>query len=84
LTKHGPSRRPDERRQPASRAQPPKAAPPHLDHLDRTHTDYAQELYGADVTAFQHYDLMIDSTRIPAEACIELICAAAKADNHAE
>ncbi|HEY2477130.1 MAG TPA: cytidylate kinase-like family protein [Solirubrobacterales bacterium] len=54
-----------------------------LDHLDRTHADYARELYGADITAFEHYDLLIDSTRIPIDTCIDLICTAARAEDDA-
>jgi len=54
-----------------------------LDHLDRTHADYARELYGADIRDFSLYDLMIDSTRIPIETCVELICAAARAEDEA-
>lgn len=50
-----------------------------LDRLDRTHADYARELYGADIHDFALYDLMIDSTRIPIETCVELIFAAASA-----
>jgi cytidylate kinase len=54
-----------------------------LDRLDRTHADYARELYGADIHDFALYDLMIDSTRIPTETCVELICAAARAEDDA-
>jgi hypothetical protein len=50
-----------------------------LDHLDRTHADYARELYGVDIRDFSLYDLMIDSTRLPIDTCVELICAAARA-----
>lgn len=50
-----------------------------LDRLDRTHADYAREIYGADIHDFALYDLMIDSTRIPLEACVELIFTAASA-----
>jgi cytidylate kinase len=53
-----------------------------LERLDRTHTDYARELYGADIGHFALYDLMIDSTRIPPETCVEMICAAARAADH--
>jgi cytidylate kinase len=52
-----------------------------LDRLDRTHADYARELYGADIRDFDLYDLMIDSTRIPTATCVELISAAARAED---
>ncbi len=50
-----------------------------LDHLDRTHADYARELYGVDINDHSLYDLMIDSTRIPPQSCVDLIGAAARA-----
>ncbi|HVV91574.1 MAG TPA: cytidylate kinase-like family protein [Solirubrobacterales bacterium] len=55
-----------------------------LDRLDRTHADYTRELYGADIRDFSLYDLMIDSTRIPIEVCVDLVCAAARAEDAAE
>jgi cytidylate kinase len=48
-----------------------------LEHLDRTHADYARELYGADIRDSALYDLMIDSTRIPPDTCVDLIATAA-------
>jgi cytidylate kinase len=54
-----------------------------LERLDRIHADYASELYGADIHDFALYDLIIDSTRIPAETCVEMISAAAHAEDHA-
>jgi cytidylate kinase len=54
-----------------------------LDRLDRTHREYAKELYGVDIRDFSLYDLMLDSTRIPTAACVELICAAARAEDEA-
>lgn len=54
-----------------------------LDHLDRTHADYARELYGVDIHDFSLYDLMIDSTRIPTDVCVDLISAAARAEDSA-
>jgi cytidylate kinase len=55
-----------------------------LDRLDRTHADYARELYGVDIRDPSLYDLMIDSTRIPPAACVDLIRAAARAEDEAE
>jgi hypothetical protein len=51
-----------------------------IDRLDRTHVDYARELYGVDIRDFALYDLMVDSTRIDVDACVEIIVAAAAAD----
>jgi cytidylate kinase len=53
------------------------------DRLDRTHADYARELYGRDIRDFALYDLMIDSTRIPTDTCVDLIAAAARAEDEA-
>ncbi len=50
-----------------------------LDRLDRAHADYARELYGVDIRDFSLYDLMIDSTRVPIDTCVELISTAARA-----
>jgi cytidylate kinase len=44
---------------------------------DRTHTDYARHLYGADIRDPQLYHLMIDSTVLELDACVELIASAA-------
>jgi cytidylate kinase len=49
-----------------------------LERLDRAHTEYARELYGADIRDPALYDLMIDSTRIDPGACVELIVTAAR------
>jgi hypothetical protein len=51
-----------------------------IERLDRTHADYARELYGVDIRDFALYDLMIDSTRIEVETCVDIIVAAASAD----
>ena len=54
-----------------------------LERLDRSHADYACELYGADIRDPGLYDLTIDSTRIPPEACVDLIATAARAEDRA-
>lgn len=54
-----------------------------LDRLDRTHADYARELYGADIHDPSFYDLTIDSTRIPPATCVDLILTAARAPEDA-
>lgn len=47
--------------------------------LDRTHAEYARQLYGADIADPALYHLVIDSTAIPLDACVEMIVAAAQA-----
>jgi cytidylate kinase len=51
-----------------------------LARLDRTHIEYARRLYGKDIGDFALYDLMIDSTSIDVESCVELICEAARSE----
>lgn len=45
---------------------------------DRTHSAYARELYGADLTDTSLYHLMLDSTHLALDVCVELIAAAAE------
>jgi cytidylate kinase len=49
------------------------------DRADRTHTEYLKHFYGVDRNDPHLYHLMIDSTAIPFEACVELIVEAARA-----
>jgi cytidylate kinase len=49
-----------------------------LERLDRTHADYARDLYGVEIADPSHFHLLIDSTAIPLEACVELIALAAE------
>jgi hypothetical protein len=51
-----------------------------LDRLDRTHAEYARELYGVDIRDPSLYDLMLDSTRFEVDTCVDLAFAAAAAD----
>jgi cytidylate kinase len=44
-----------------------------LDQLDRTHTAYARDLYGVEIADPKNFHLVLDSTAIPLEACVELI-----------
>ena len=46
---------------------------------DKARTAYVRHFYGADPASPQHYDLVIDSTRVPLKACTELIVAAVEA-----
>jgi cytidylate kinase len=49
-----------------------------LDRLDRTHTDYARDFYGAEITDPRNFHLVLDSTAIPLDACVDLIGLAAE------
>jgi cytidylate kinase len=46
--------------------------------LDRTHSAYLKQFYGADIDDPSLYHLVIDSTVIPMEACVELIALATR------
>jgi cytidylate kinase len=45
---------------------------------DKARTTYVRHFYGADPADPRHYDLVIDSTRVPLKACTELIVVAAE------
>lgn len=49
-----------------------------LHKLDRTHAEYARRFYGADLRDPSLYHLVLDSTAIALEVCVELIAAAAR------
>jgi cytidylate kinase len=46
--------------------------------LDRTHSAYLKQFYGADIDDPSLYHLVIDSTSIPIDACVELIALATR------
>jgi cytidylate kinase len=50
-----------------------------LSKLDRAQTDYVRQFYGADIHDCTLYHLVIDSTAIGLDACVELIAPAAEA-----
>lgn len=50
-----------------------------LGKLDRAHADYVRQFYGADINDSTLYHLVIDSTAVELEACVELIALAAEA-----
>jgi cytidylate kinase len=54
-----------------------RAAERAVRRTDRTHADYARHLYGADIRDPELYHLMIDSTTLELDACVELIASAA-------
>ena len=47
--------------------------------LDRAHAEYARRFYGADMADYLLYDMVVDSTAIDLEACVELLATAARA-----
>ncbi|WP_433328025.1 AAA family ATPase [Spirillospora sp. CA-294931] len=50
-----------------------------LDDNDRARAAYVKHLYGADAADPRHYHLVIDSTRLPEPAVVDLVVAAAGA-----
>lgn len=49
-----------------------------LAKLDRAHADYVRQFYGADIHNCTLYHLVIDSTAIALESCVEMIALAAE------
>jgi hypothetical protein len=49
-----------------------------LRQFDRTHAGYLQQFYGVDIRDSTLYHLVLDSTRIELEACVEIIAWAAR------
>lgn len=49
-----------------------------LERNDSARTGYVRHFYRADPASPKHYHLVLDSTRIPLDCCIELIVTAAK------
>ena len=54
-----------------------------LEKLDRAHADYLRQFYGADIDDCTLYHLVIDSTAVALEVCVELIAQAAEARSEA-
>lgn len=50
-----------------------------LEKLDRAHADYVRQFYGADIHACTLYHLVIDSTAVGLDVCVEMIARAAEA-----
>jgi cytidylate kinase len=46
---------------------------------DKARVAYVRHFYGANPADPEHYDLVLDSTRVPLETCTEIIVAAAGA-----
>jgi hypothetical protein len=51
----------------------------HMEETDNARRTYVHHFYRADPSDPRHYHLLIDSTAIPLEACVELIVLAAEA-----
>lgn len=49
-----------------------------MSRLDRTHAAYAKHFYGVELTDPTLYHLVLDSTAIPIETCVELLLTAAR------
>jgi len=50
-----------------------------LERNDKARVAYVRHFYGADPASAEHYHLVLDSTRIPLDTCIEIIVSTAKA-----
>jgi len=55
-----------------------------LSRNDQARTAYVRHFYRTDPALPEHYDLVLDSTRIPPALCVELIVTAAKARHLSE
>jgi cytidylate kinase len=53
-----------------------------LKRLDRAHADYTRRFYAADICDPELYDIVLDSTRIDLDKCVELLEVAARAGTH--
>ena len=51
----------------------------HMRETDRARETYVQQFYGCDARAAEHYHLVIDSTVVDLDTCVELIAMAAPA-----
>jgi cytidylate kinase len=56
-----------------------EAAERALHSLDRAHSAYVRHFYGVSIDDPAHYDVVIDSTRLPIDDCLELLAIAARA-----
>jgi cytidylate kinase len=57
----------------------PEEAAEAVRKLDRTHDAYLRHFYGADIHDPSLYHVMLDTTVLPVEACVEMLAAAARA-----
>jgi hypothetical protein len=49
-----------------------------VERLDRAHAEYVKRFYGADIRDPALYDMVLDSTAIELEACVELLAIAVR------
>ncbi|TDD77656.1 cytidylate kinase-like family protein [Actinomadura darangshiensis] len=70
---------PAERERSGATGTPDRAVERMLDDNDRARTAYVKHFYGADPADPRLYHLVIDSTRLPVHATVELIAGAARA-----
>jgi cytidylate kinase len=53
-----------------------------LKRIDRAHAEYTRRFYGVDICDAALYDIVLDSTRIDLEQCVDLLEVAARARAH--
>jgi cytidylate kinase len=56
----------------------PSEAERQVERLDRAHADYVKRFYGADIRDPALYDLVLDSTAIDLDACVDLLLTAVR------
>ncbi len=49
------------------------------DRMDRRHAEYIRRFYGVDITDYSLFDIVLDSTAIDLDVCVELLVIAATA-----
>ena len=49
-----------------------------VEQLDRAHAEYVKRFYGADIRDPSLYDLVLDSTAIELDTCVELLVTAVR------
>jgi cytidylate kinase len=76
---HGPPERRAQQAMRLDRSLDREAAERALRQFDRTHAAYLQQFYGVDVRDPALYHLVLDSTAIEPDDCVELIARAARA-----
>jgi cytidylate kinase len=49
-----------------------------VERLDRAHEEYVRRFYGVDIRDPAHYDIVLDSTALDLDTCVELLVVAAR------
>jgi cytidylate kinase len=52
--------------------------------LDRAHATYAKHFYGVNIADVSLYHLVLDSTTIPIDTCVDILLAAARSVRHSQ